>query len=313
MERILFSTYLLKIKDKRGNDQLLERFNGNDDFFEVFISYLNDIFRNIVALTDTTGANTIHFTLETPPVIDRTRRVIYGYFSSGLGGEEYPIKDIEENRVVYNVQRNQAAFRTIFYYISMPRGRLSGSIILQRRSKFGIKGVFKNTLSRYFTEHGYQLNKIHVNNILHSQVYHRMITDGNLKRVDFIRRRIPTTIEGLFLNNGNPDTIPGTLKTSLLSATSLPMAMRLYVDRLFRRNNVRIELDGIDEDFDEIEFELELNGKKKSFYIANRNRIQPDIDVTNQLIYEDLIPTLASLVAQAEEMVQDLVEMHANI
>ena len=36
---------------------------------------------------------------------------------------------------------------------------------------------------------------------------------------------------------------------------------------------------------DEVEFELELNGKKKTFYVSNRTRIQPDVDVTRELDY----------------------------
>jgi hypothetical protein len=138
-----------------------------------------------------------------------------------------------------------------------------------------------------------------------------MIELGNLKRVDLIKRRIPTTIEEYYQNDGNPEQIPGTLKTSMLSSTSLPQAYRNLVNRLFRNpNRERIELDGIDEEFDEIEFELELNGKKKTFYVANKQRIQPDIDVTRQLDFdENQAPTTESLIRQCEELVQDIIDI----
>ena len=53
MEKILLSTYLIKIQDQQGNDQTLSRFNGTDDFYQTFQNYLNSIFQNILATADT--------------------------------------------------------------------------------------------------------------------------------------------------------------------------------------------------------------------------------------------------------------------
>jgi hypothetical protein len=311
MSKILLSTYVVKIVDNNQNSQILNRFNGSDDFLLTFENYLNTIFTNIRAESDNSQTTTLHLTLEAPPVVDTVNRRIYGYFSSGVSGDEYQIRDLETQDPLLNVERNHAAFRNLFFYMQIPSGRNSGALILQRKAKYGIKTIFKKTINLYMREQGYQIYKVEVNNLLHGRVYQRMIEHGNLKKVDLIRKRIPTTLEQYYENDGNPEEIPGTLRTSMSSATSLPQAYRNLVDRLFRDpNRERIEINGIDEEFDELEFELELNGKKKTFYVANKQRIQPDIDVTSQLQYdENGAPTTESLLSQCEELVQDIINI----
>lgn len=311
MGKILLSTYVVKILDNNQNEQILSRFNGIDDFLRTFENYLNEIFTNIRAVTDTRGTTFLHLTLESPPTVDNANRRIYGYFSSGVSGDQYQIRDLETQNNLLDVEAGHAAFRNLFFYMQMPNGRNTGALILQRKAKYGIKSIFKKTINQYMREQGYQIYKVEVNNLLHGQVYRRMIEHGNLKKVELIKKRIPATLEEYYQNDGNPQEIPGTLRTSMSSGTSLPQAYRNLVDRLFRDPNLeRVEINGIDEEFDELEFELELNGKKKTFYVANKQRIQPDIDVTNQLEYNaDGSPTTESLLAQCEELVQDIIEI----
>lgn len=312
MSKILLSTYILKVIDNEKNEQILSHFNGTDDFLQIFENYLNDLLTNIRNESDLGNTTTLHLTLEAPPLVDTAQRRIYGYFSSGVSGDEYQIRDLETQDSLLNVERDHAAFRNLFFYCQMPIGARTGALILQRKSKYGIKTIFQRTIRRYLSEQGYQAYKIQVNNLLHGRVYRRMIEDGNLKRVDLIKRRIPSTIEEYYDNNEQVDQISGTLKTTMISSgPSLPLAYRNLVDRLFRNPNFeRIEIEGVEDEFDEIEFELELNGKKKTFYVANKNRIQPDVDVTNQLRYdENQNATIESLIEQCEELVQDIIDL----
>jgi len=310
MEKFFLSTYLLKIQDNNNNDQILSRFNGSNDFFKVFEDYLNAIFQNIDGTSDRSQTTSLHLTLDAPPTVDIANRRIYGYFSSGVSGELYKIKDLESRESVWNVERNHGAFRNLFYYVHIPTGRNYGSLILQRRARFGIKTVFGITINKYFKSQGYQLHKVIVNNVVHHSVYRKMMDLGNLKKVELIKRRIPNSIEEYYRNGGNPTQIPGVLKTSMSSSTSLPENFKSLIDNLYNNHsNQTIEIQGIDEEFDEIEFELELNGKNKSFYIANRKRIQPDIDVTASLTFENGIATTESLISQCEELVNDVIEI----
>ncbi|WP_026956943.1 hypothetical protein [Algoriphagus vanfongensis] len=314
MDKILLSTYIIKVQDNNNNDQILSRFNGTDDFFQVFENYLNSIFENIIDTSDARDTTSLHLTLDAPPTVDIASRRIYGYFSSGVSGEQYQIRDVESRENILDVQQNHAAFRNIFFYLKIPTNRNSGALILQRKAKFGIKTVFKRTINQFVRAEGFQVYKVLVNNILHGSVYRRMMDNGNLKKVEFIKRRIPNSIEEYYRNGGNPEEIPGTLKTSMLSNSSLPQNFKNFVDNLFTNpENERIEIDGIDEEFDEIEFELELNGKRKTFYVAHKNRIQPDVDVTSQIDFDEQgNPILQSLIDQSEELIEDIIELRVR-
>lgn len=311
MEKILLSTYLIKIQDRQRNDQILSHFNGTDDFFQVFQNYLNSIFENILATADIRETTALHLTLDEPPTVNEENRSIYGFFSTGVSGEQYQIRDVETREEVLAVQRNHAAFRNIFFYLKMPTQRDSGALILQRKAKFGIKTIFRRTVNQYIREQGYQNNKVLINNIVHGRVYRRMIREGNLKKVELIKKRIPSSIEEYYRNGATPEQIPGTLKTSMLSPTSLPDNFKRFVDNLFTNpDRERIEIEGIDEEFDEVEFELELNGKKKTFYVMQKHRIQPTIDVTSEIQFTAQgEPTLDSLINQSEELVRDIIEL----
>ncbi|MDT0644980.1 hypothetical protein RM553_19260, partial [Zunongwangia sp. F363] len=72
----------------------------------------------------------------------------------------------------------------------------------------------------------------------------------------------------------------------------------------------RVELEGIDEEFDEVEFELELNGKRKTFYTIRRDKIQPDINVTRDIEFdENGIPTIESMIEQSEVLIREVIEL----
>ncbi|MEM5567004.1 hypothetical protein WNY78_17925 [Psychroserpens sp. AS72] len=311
MDRILLSTYILKIRDRQKNDQILSRFNGEDDFLRIMENYLNSIFETILATADTRETTAIHLTLDAPPNVNIENRSIHGFFSTGISGEQYDIKDVESRETIVEVQRNHAAFRNIFFYLKIPTERDNGALILQRKAKFGIKTILKKTLNRYVKGLGYQNYTVFINNVVHGRVYRTMIKHGNLKKVDFIKRRLPSSIEAYYNNDMREDQIPGTLKTSMLSPTSLPQNYKNFVNDLFTNpDRERIEIDGIDEDFDEVEFELELNGKRKTFYVKHKNRIQPDIDVTADAeLSEQGQPTIESLIRISEELIVDIIQL----
>jgi hypothetical protein len=142
MERILLSTYILKIQDNNKNDQILSHFNGTDDFLIVLKNYLTEIYSNILETSDIRETTSLHLTLEAPASEDLTNRKIFGFFSSGVSGEEYEIKDVSSRERILEVQRNHAAFRNLFFYVHIPRGRNFGALIIQRKSKFGVKNHF---------------------------------------------------------------------------------------------------------------------------------------------------------------------------
>lgn len=315
MAKILLSTYTIKVLDNSKNEQILSKFNGSDDFFNFFQNYLETILKNVNEFSDESKDSKLHLTLENKPTIIADERSIYGYFSSGVSGESYKIKDVTTQDDVFAVDnKKHGAFRDLFFYIKLPSNKKSGALVLQRKSKFGIKTLIYKTLNKYMRNLGYQKYNIEINNTLHGKVYRKMIEFGKLKKVEFIRKKIPTSIEKYFNNNGELEETKGVLKTSMLSSSGLPQTFKDFLNNLFTKpEKERIEIKEIDQEFDEIEFELDLNGKNKTFYVHNRAKIQPDIDVTNELEYDNNgNPTTQSLIVQSEELIRDIILIDPN-
>lgn len=308
MEKQLLSTYVIKIKDNQDNTQTLSRFNGHNDFFDTLVGFFEEIFRTMVRIETKDPDSPIHLTTEGRTIVDRANRRMYGFFSSGVSGQVYDILNVDTGELVTNVNRHHAAFKHLFFYIHVPLQTDRAALVLQRRVKFGLKLAFEITLSHYFRGLGYLQYRILVDGLIHGRVYREMMDHGRLKKVEFVRRRIPGTLEE-YVNQ--PDMIrelPGQIKTTMWARKGLPDIYKRFLDAFFNRpDRERIEAIGFDDDLKEIEFELELHGKVKKFYIAHPSRTQPDVDVTRLLEIIDGRPTIESLVEQAQNLVEDII------
>lgn len=316
-EKILLSTFSIKILDG-GNEQILSRFNGSDDFYSLFENFTRHIFTNPPReeYIDE-GQTKSHLTLDGPINRIEADRVLYGYFSSGVSGERVTIKEIQTNETAFRVQPDEhGSYRDVFFYLRIPINRNIGYLVLQRKAKFGIKSLLIKTLNRYFRELGYSRYRIQINNFLHGEVYRTMLREGNLKKVDLVRRSIPSTLEAYYSEGERCSTERGVMKTTFTSRGSLPDYWKELVNRLFsgQQNQALTRIEIVDgQEVDEVEFELELDGKKKTFYVSNRERIQPDVNVTRNLDYgPDGEPTIASLLSESSDLIRDIFEINLS-
>jgi hypothetical protein len=309
-ERILLASYSINIKFKK-EDAYLSSFNNVDDFYPVLKKFLNYIYENVNQLKDRAGNETIYLTLEELPTFDDKNRICYGYFSSGISGDTYKVKEVETNTVLMNVDRNKhASFRDVFFYFSIPYNKSQGYLILQRKTNFGIKTKLAPALNGFLAKEGYLENFLTLKNLVHISVYKQMMKLGKLKKVELVKNKIPSSLEEYLNNDENYNQTKGSLRTSFSSRTGLPENWKDAIDKLMRRErNETVEIDGLDDNFSDLEFQLEMNGKQKTFYIKNQHRVQPDIDVTNNIDFKNGLPTTKSLVQNAEELLDEVIKI----
>lgn len=309
-ERILLSSYSIKIKNNK-DFAYLSAFNDVDDFYNVLEKFLDFILKNVNELTDRSGEHKIYLTLEEKPKFLKKERVCYGYFSSGISGEDYKIKELATNTTLLNVNRaNHASFRDVFFYFYIPQNKSLGYLILQRKKNFGIKTKLHPALNSFLMHEGYVNNYLTLQNIIHISVYQQMMKLGKLKKVELVKNKIPDSLEDYVNNDQNYKQTKGTFRTSFSSRISLPETWKTYIDNLMRKEpNETVEIDGLDDNFTELEFQLDLNGKQKTFYIKNRHRVQPDIDVTNSIEFENDIPKTESLAQNSKELIDDILNL----
>lgn len=312
-ERILLASYSINIKFQK-EDAYLSAFNSVDDFYPVLKKFFTYIFKNVNQLKDRAGNETIYLTLDELPTYDDKKRICYGYFSSGISGDTYKVKEVATNKVVMDVDRNEhASFRDVFFYFSIPYNKSQGYLILQRKTHFGIKTKLAPALNGFLAKEGYMENYLSLKNLIHNSVYKQMMKFGKLKKVELVKNKIPSNLEDYLSNDENYAQTKGSLRTSFSSRIGLPESWKESIDKLMKKErNETVEIDGLDENFTDLEFQLEVNGKQKTFYIKNQHRVQPDIDVSNNIEFVNGFPTTESLVKNAEELLDELIKIKPN-
>ncbi|MEO8884432.1 MAG: hypothetical protein ABI367_00100 [Mucilaginibacter sp.] len=315
-KKIYLSTFNIKVLDRR-EETVLNLFNNNEDFFDFFKDFADDVFKNVRKTHGYSDNTTLHLAFDEPVKHDKDLRVFYGYISSGVGGDRYKVRNSGETETKFESNPDSdITYRDLFFYLQLPIGQKFGYLILQKKRDFGVKGSIQKALNKYFQEKGYPGYRATINNMLNGRVFDKMMSNGNLKNIDFIKKSIPSTLDDLYLNGLKKD--KGVLTTSIRSSTSLSGYWKDFIKQYYKKQykeNI-IELnDGLEnlDNLDEIEFEVELKGKKKTFHVLAKNRTLPDVEVSDDLDFIRNEPTTESLVKVADSLISDMLTLTPNV
>lgn len=313
--KILLSTYLVKLSTNKEDISDLSDYDYGKDFLQIFKEFTEHIFANLTSADTRNSHYKTHLTLSEPSKINDISRSVTGFFSSGVSGEEYSVVNLDTNMHEMDVSTNHGAFRNVFFYLEIPEHSKFGYMVLQRKTNFGIKGTLSKNVNSYLKDTYSLPIDFQLNNILLDTVFERMISNGNLKKVELVKRRIPELIENFMYNTEEFKEIPGTLRQTFSSRNSLPSTWKRFVGKLYRNRNkpeATIELKDQLDDLEEFQFTLELNKKEKTFYVNNSQRVQPDMDVTSKIEFDNGIPKEESLLLQAKVLIDELKEIFTH-
>ena len=311
-KNIYLSTFKLGIFEEKS-EVLLSKFNVNEDFFDFFKAFMDEIFANVHKSTSYKDRTILHLTLDEPVVADKDTRTFYGHISSGIGGDRFKVRTEGETETAFESDpEKHITFRNLFFYVQMPIDHKYGYLIIQKRRDLGAKILLEKALNKYFRDKGYNRFSATINNLLNGKVFEKMMNDGKLKNIDFIKNTIPSTLDE-FQSKGLRKE-KGKLTTSI-SATSLGDYWKKLIKTIYKKQYTKdslIEIEGLD-NLDEVEFELELNGKRKTFHVLAKSRTLPDIEVSSDLSFSNGEPTIQSLVKVSETLISDLLTLKIHV
>lgn len=316
-EKIFLSTYSIRIKDKKDGQLRLQNFNEEDDFFDVFIDYCMSIHKEISIKTDKKTGFKQKFTidnLETDLVEVKDERTIYGYFNVGISGDKFDVGNNETGETEFKVKPNlHTSYKKLFFLLYLPKTKSTGYLILQRKSKFGIKTRFLETIKSYFRDKWKFQYKVSLSNRMPKQIFDNMMKRGDLKQLSFIKESLPGSLQDFLMNRNSPQNNDGILTKSMRAKTKLPDEWKESIFNWYHGitdSRSMIDIPESDTSYDEISYSLNLNGKETTFYVKNKHRIRPDIDVTENLEFgEDNEPTVESLVKESKELIDMVLEL----
>jgi hypothetical protein len=308
---IYLSTYHIKLVNNTKDEQVLNHFNGSSDLFDVMADFFNDLYKNPRQENNDEEKGTIvHFTLTSPPTVNKKDRIIYGFINSGLSGDDSDILDIATNDIILSVDPDKhGSFKDLFFYCKIPTERKRGFLILQKRSNFGVKVATETMIKKWLRSQGYMNVYFSLVNVVNGEVFNLMLSRGNLKKVELIYNWAPETPDDLMANpDGGVRRTKGKMKTVISSNTTLGDDWKSVaynvVNKISKRTTV--EIYGDEKEFDEMQFELEFNGKRKTFYAKAQHRTLPDIDVTSDIKSVGKRLVLQDLLDKSEELIREV-------
>lgn len=308
---ILLSTFVLRLREKRNLENVfLSRFNDpQQDFLVVFEEFLNyRVGNHFRGAKDKQGRRkSLYFRADNLRRIDE--RTIHGFIYSGLSGEKGDVVNDRTGEDLYTMEDNHAKILPTYFFLHVPKNRKDAYLILQKKSNYGIKGLLEDAFADYFNK--LSINFIlEVNNFLVSLVFEKMLKVGRIFEMSFVKNRIEDNIEDLYDQGAKNKRIPGKTVTKITTKGGFPVSgllKRLYFGS---QKDGMVEIPELNDRFDEVDFDMDYNGSKKTFHMKNVGRTTPDFNVTDQVEVVDNIPTYESLETQCQVLLKDMKDYH---
>lgn len=312
MDKVLLAVYGVQVY-RKGDSQLPSNFGGSVDFLTMFHDFADYVLKN-VQKWERPKENTLALTCPSLPILDTSAREVRGFFDAGRDGERFDIRNLNVKGVPpVRVTRDLHSIRGAFFFLHVPVGQKKAYLVLQRAHSQGIKELVMHCLNEYMALKGLSDYRVILSNLINDKVFVEMVTNGRFKELSLTRLGIPKNIDDLKGKSEMVTVEKGSIKT-IYQSYDLGASWKEWIlnkvgaTRKSKHNpsdRVVVEINGEVEQYDEVSVLVELNGKQKTFRLANTSRTQPDIDVTDnirtdedgQLILDDLLTQARDLVA----------------
>lgn len=321
-DKKLFAIYSIKIRSQRMDDHIILN-NGIEgiDFLDVFQDYFREILTTPQVLDTEKDDNGVDIPIKKVTLVSAAghirnynERYIIGEFYLGTSDKTVDIINFESNERLFTEeeQREYGYYRKFFFYLHIPENSKVGYIVVQKVGKHGMKGDFEKGFRKWFNDQNYDDGRLtfSLNQISNKRLIQRLVREKFLRQFKIIKYKVPVAPESTYRTT--PVIEEGRFMEGafeiIFKAQELTDNFKDFLSN-FMSGTVtsdRIELGGgIEQEFDDIQFSLDINGKPKSFYVNKETQMRSDRDVTLDLDYVDRKPTLESLIRVSKEMIVD--------
>ena len=212
------------------------------------------------------------------------------------------MKDQKTNNLKFDISKNDLFSKDFFFLIHVPKNSKFGFLIIQIKENHGVKSVFENAFNQFMLSKGVSSFYLEMKQAPPRYFIKNYLEFGKLKEFRLIGNDSETESKSSDINLGKEERIYK-LNKSIVNDTIL----KGELINLF--NNYSIsdfqKITFLNKgDFDEIVFILNLNGKSKTFYIKNKEKIRSNVDVSKLIEIEDGEPTIESLVKISLEIIE---------
>jgi hypothetical protein len=302
-----FIIYRVALINKAKEEQVLSRFNGENDLLEVFNQYYYHLKKNKADYIDGLGNKRV-FSISSEIDFIRTERVLNTHFDSAYTGDEPEIRNGITNSLIHKVSNTELITRKLFSLLHIPKNSKYGYVVFENKSKHGVKIIFERRLKLFLKESGYEDYQILMTPGLNFNYLSNMIEVGKLKKVRLIKHRLAQDVQlslwnDVNLNSDDQDIREWKFKSKTENCLFKNELHKLFFSKIKFYEKV-IFMNQYE--VDEISFEINDNHSSKTFYLKNKNKMRANIDVSNRLEYLDSEPTYSSMKKVATELIQEI-------
>jgi len=302
-----FTIYRVALLNKAKEEQVLSRFNGENDLLEVCNHYCFSLKKNKASYIDNQGNKRV-FSISSEIDFLRTERKLITHFDSAYTGEEPEIRNGITNSLNYKVSNTELITRKLFSLCYIPKNSKYGFVVFQNRANHGVKTMFENELQAFLKSSGFQDYRVVLTPALNYNYLSNFIISGTLKKVRLIEYEFKKHNQ-LTLWGETADMFSGQFvmerKFNKKENNSIfkDELYNLFFSKLHRYDKIHFMNKY---DVDDVSFEINYKGSTKTFYIKDRSRMRSIIDVSNQLEYIDGEPTYLSMIEVSLELIKQI-------
>ena len=237
--------------------------------------------------------------------VDVDGRHLTGLLEAEHYGETANIVSARTGKTAHRQRASEAAMMPCFFRLVLRQNSNRGLLILQRDNRVPAKSSLTTVLRGLIHRFDYLLT-CDLTPVANSATFERLIQEGDIQELRFIRLSIPQDFASGY--DGGRNETKGSVEVSYKANRGAALPMKNTIRRWLRGPvNVsdQYEIPGLGFEFDTVKAEIRI-GKKTQTVDFGRRMTPPIIDVTNQVAVDPISghPTYESLL----EVTLDLAE-----
>jgi len=301
-----FVTYRIALSNKAKEEQYLNYFNGNNDLLDVTKQFYESLSNEKIEYDINGNKRTL--CVSSKIEILEEERCLISRLDSAYTGEELEIRNGSTNKLAYSVGKAELQSRQMFSLFHIPKNKKYGYIVLEKKANHGVKSILEKELNKFLKERGFLDFRLEMTPALNFNYLSNMIKNGRLKKVSLINKEFsqPTQlslfgVENKLLEGFDVHELKFNSKSNCKSIKDELYKMFYTNNRaegklIFRRSF----------ESDEISFVINFRNSSKTFYIRDKGKMRPNIDVTKRLEFIGDIPTHESMIKVAIELIYEI-------
>lgn len=282
---IKLEVYTIRIRQSGdiGNFFPMDNFINGDDFLSFFQSYISS-FGHLLELNDNQKKS---LKLDSSRLnISTANRIISGIIESGDYGYESVIYNTSSGKEKYRRQVDDTEIKPFYFLIHLPKNENKGFVILQRLGIYGIHGIFKNHLTKFF-KNRYSELLLDFDPFVSRELAHAFLDRGNIREFALTRYNLPGDVAEKLGMIGHEEDIMS-IELRIKARRNRVLNLNTRVKQFIKNPNARIfsvrELDSLGFDGEhKTKIKVELGGNTRTVDLSDTAQIRPYYDIDNEV------------------------------